>query len=98
MSFAEFQAADRRLVLLRALEAAAQYRANAFLLRRYCDSLGHVAGADVIARDLAHLAGLGLLELEQTGDVMVATLTVRGLDVATGRTEVPGVAKPAPGY
>lgn len=90
--------ADRRLELLRALESSAQYRGNAFLLRSWCDRRGHVVGMDVIARDLAALAGLGLVELAHEGEVMVATLTVRGLDVATGRTEVPGVAKPAPGY
>jgi hypothetical protein len=33
----------------------------------------------------------------QDGGITTATLTVRGLDVATGRTEAPGVQKPQPG-
>jgi hypothetical protein len=97
MSFAEYQTADRRLVLLKALESAAQYRANAYLLRRFADSLGHVVSADRIEQDLAWLAEQGLVTVEKTLEVTVATLTARGQDVATGRARVPGVQQPAPG-
>jgi hypothetical protein len=97
MSFADFQQEDRRLTLLKALENAAQYRANAFLLRRYCDSVGHVVSADRIEQDLAWLAEQGLLAVGHLQGVTVATLTARGLDVATGRTKVPGVQAPQPG-
>lgn len=97
MNFAEFQEQDRRLVLLKALENAAQYRANAFLLRRYADAVGHVVSADRIEQDLAWLGEQGLIAVEKTGSVTVATLTQRGLDVATGRARVPGVQSPAPG-
>lgn len=96
-SFSEFQEQDRRLVLLRALSSAVQYRANAYLLRRYCDAVGHVVGADRIEADLAWLRDSGLVSLAREGDVTVATLSARGLDVACGRTEVPGVARPQPG-
>ena len=96
-SFAEFQEHDRRLVLLRALASSAQYRANAYLLRRYCDALGHVVGADRIDADLAWLFDTGLVTLGSEGDVTVATLSARGMDVAQGRTVVPGVARPQPG-
>lgn len=97
MSFAEFQEQDRRLTLLKALENAAQYRANAFLLRRFCDSFAHVVSADRIEQDLAWLAEQGLVAIERPQGVTVATLTARGLDVATGRTKVPGVQQPQPG-
>lgn len=97
MSFADFQTTDRRLVLLRALQAAAQYQANAYLLQRYADSVGHVVSKDRIAQDLAWLAEQGLITLAQE-PITVATLTERGLDVATGRAVVPGVQRPAPGY
>lgn len=98
MSFAEFQSADRRLVLLRALEAAAQYRANAILLRRYCDTVGHVVSADAIETDLAWLKEQGLATLELVQGLTIATLTERGADVANGRASQPGVARPQPGY
>lgn len=96
MTFAAYQQADRRLTLIKALESAAQYRANAYLLRRYCDTVGHVVSADVLAADLAWLAEGGLVVLDTQPDITVATLTTRGLDVATGRAHHPGVAKPSP--
>jgi len=96
MKFAAFQEADRRLVILKGLEAAAQYRANLLLLRRYCDAVGHVVSSDRIAADAAWLAEQGLVELDAGGAIAVATLTARGLDVASGRVEVPGVQRPQP--
>lgn len=97
MKFSDFQDQDRRLVLLRALEHAAQYRANAYLLRRYCEAVGHTVSTDRLAADLAWLAEQGLLDLSEAQGVQVATLTARGLDVATGRAHVPGVQRPQPG-
>ena len=96
INFATFQQSDRRLVILKGLEAAAQYRANALLLRRYCDAVGHVVSADTIDTDLAWLAEQGLVALAPGVDIAVATLTERGLDVATGRAVVPGVQRPQP--
>lgn len=99
MKFAEAETQDRRRVLLRGLQAASQYRANGLLLRHYAEAVGgHAASADRIAGDLAWLGEQGLVELEQLQGVDVATLTERGLDVATGRATVPGVARPQPGY
>jgi hypothetical protein len=97
MKFADFQAADRRLVLLRGLEPCVLFTANAFLLRTFAESVGHVVSADTIETDLAWLAEQGLLTVNRSGGVTVATLTTRGLDVATGRATVPGVKRPEPG-
>jgi hypothetical protein len=97
MNFDQYQTEDRRLVLLKGLAAAAQYRANGYLLRRFADQVGHTASADRISADLAWLAEAGLITTEATApDVTVATLTARGLDVADGRAVHPGVAKPRP--
>ncbi|MBX3589070.1 MAG: ArsR family transcriptional regulator [Ramlibacter sp.] len=97
MNFAEFETEDRRLVILRGLESATQYRANAFLIRRYCDAVAHVVSSDRIEQDLAWLAEQGLVTVERPEGVTVATLTARGQDVAAGRARVPGVARPQPG-
>ena len=35
---------------------------------------------------------------EDLGAVLVVTITQRGLDVAAGRTAVPGVKRPGPGF
>lgn len=96
MKFDQFQTEDRRLVILKGLEAAAQYRANVLLLGRYCDAVGHVVSADRIDADVAWLAEQGLVERETTGPIAVAKLTQRGLDVANGRAVVPGVQRPQP--
>ena len=96
MNFAEFQTEDRRLVLLRALHAAAQYSANAYLLRRFAESVGHTVSADRIEQDIAWLAEQGLVTRKAPEGVTVATLTQRGQDVADGSATVPGVARPRP--
>ena len=85
MSYQDFTAEDRRLVLLRALRSSAQYRANSYLLRRYCDAVGHGVSADRLAQDLAWLAEQGLANVERAGDVTVAVLSARGLDVGHRR-------------
>lgn len=97
MKFEEYQRADRRLTLLLALENAAQYKANHFLLHRYCESVGHSVSHDAILTDLRWLAEQGLITIEAAAQVTVATLTTRGIDVANARVEVPGVARPHPG-
>lgn len=96
-NYADHITEDRRLVVLRMLEKAAQYSANAFLIRRFCERVGHAVGADRIEQDLAWLAEQGLVKVDRREDVTVAELTVRGLDVAGGRTKVPGVQTPMPG-
>lgn len=98
MSFEDYQTADRRLTLLRALQGAAGYRAAQFLLARYLEQFGHVVSADRLQSDLAWLREQGLIKLEQPEGVYVATLTQRGHDAASGRADVPGVAKPQPGF
>jgi hypothetical protein len=96
-AFAEHVTADRRLVVLRLLEQAPDYRGNAFLLQRALDGFGHAVGMDRLGSDLAWLAEQDLLRLEALAGVSIATLTQRGADVAHGRVVVPGVARPAPG-
>lgn len=98
MNYEQSMTEDRRLVLLRGLAAAAQYRANAFLLRRYCDAVGHVVSAERIETDLAWLAEQGLATLEKAAGLTIAELSLRGLDVAQGRATAPGVQKPQPGF
>src|SRR6218665_2231082 len=97
MNYAEFLEQDRRLVLLKGLEGATQFTSNSFVLGRYAAAVGHSVSADRLSTDLTWLQEQGLVELEKNGAVLVAKLTMRGLDVATGRATVPGVQKPQPG-
>jgi hypothetical protein len=96
MNYGQFEREARRLVLLQALQHAAQYRTNNLMLLAYCEAIGHTVSGDALVADLAWLAEQGLATLAMTGDVTVATLTARGLDVAKGSATVPGVHRPAP--
>lgn len=84
---------SRRQAILMALSLAARYTQPVTLLRQTVDVIGYVASLDQIIADAAWLQEMGLLELK--GDV--ATLTQRGLDVATGNARTPGVSVPLPG-
>lgn len=96
MSFADVTQEDRRLTLLKALESSAAYSAGQFLLGRYCEQFGHQVSNDRLRTDLTWLQEQGLISLVKPEGVFVATLTESGLDVARGRTIVPGVARPQP--
>lgn len=98
MNFEEFQAQDRRLVLLRALENADGYQANTILLHRYCSAVGHRVSADRISQDVAWLREQSLITVVEAAGISVATLTERGRDVAVGNARVPGVARLQPGF
>lgn len=96
MDYSQFETQARRLAVLRGLQHAVQYRMNASLLRSYCEAIGHTVSADKLATDLAWLKEQGLVTLASSEGVQLATLTERGLDVATGRAQVPGVQRPGP--
>jgi hypothetical protein len=97
MSFADVMEQDRRLVVLKGLEASAAFKAAQFVLQRYVEQFGHVVSVDRVKGDLAWLAEQGLVNVVTPEGITVATLTQRGLDVASGRAVVPGVTRPAPG-
>ena len=97
MSFQDTITADRRLSLILVLQETPGYSANAFLLRDAIGGIyGHNVSIDVVRTDLAWLTEQGLVTSKSTGEVTLATLTVRGADVAAGRSRVPGVKKPLP--
>lgn len=98
MNYSDLVVEARRLALLTILEASAGYEAGDALLQMQAEALGHVASLGTIQADLAWLRDAGLaLVRELPRNVQIATITTRGLDVAKGRTTVPGVARPAPG-
>lgn len=88
---------DRRLSVLLVLAQTPGYSANAFLLRDAIGQIyGHSASIDQVRTDIAWLAEQALVTARAMGEVMLATLTTRGADVAAGRASVPGVKKPMP--
>jgi len=96
--FTEHLEKDRRLVILRALTEEPDYALNEstiqFLLKQY----GHGVGRDRVRLDISWLSEQSLVTVEDlAGRMMVATITQRGVDVASGNSSNAGVKRPAPG-
>ena len=96
--FRELLVEDQRLVILRWLEEQTDYALNDSVIQTGLDSYGHRISRDQVRGHLAWLEEQGLLTTEDVGrNCLVATLTGRGGDVATGRITHPGVKRPRPG-
>lgn len=94
MSYAQSVESARRLTILLALFFAPGYTLARAALRTQVELTGYLVSADRLATDLAWLAEQGLVEALELDAVR---LTERGADVATGRTQTPGVRRPGPG-
>lgn len=95
--YAELVAADRRLAILRLLAEMDGYSLNTSLLQAALDRIGHRTTRARLREDLAWLAGRDLVEMDDLGEITVAVLRERGIEVAQGRETCPGVKRPAPG-
>lgn len=82
-----------RRMILEALEAQTGYTAPDFLVREALEAHAIVIGLDRLRTELEWLAEQGLLEHAQG----MSLLTDRGLDVALGRADAPGVQRRPPG-
>lgn len=97
MSYSNAVSEDRRLLILRALAEANGYTASARLLHSFLRTFGQNVSHDLVESELAWLAEQGLVQAAREGAESIATLTVRGLDVAQGAAKAPGVRRPMPG-
>lgn len=97
MTYRDFLLADIRLVILRILNELPGYRANSSILSNALERFGHTQTRDQVKTQLMWLAEQGLVTVETVGPVIVADLTERGGDIATGRATVPGVSRPRAG-
>ena len=98
MSYSDVITADMRLVMLRFLvEADGDYRLNSSILHKLLEmKAGYKTPRDKMVTELYWLKEQGLVELEESGNIYIVTLTQRGLDIATGSARLPGVARPSP--
>lgn len=95
MSMREILNQDQRLVLLRSLSDCGG-DANESVLQTCLDTYGHRLSRDAVRSHLAWLDEQGLCSTKDVAGCLVATVTGRGLDVAEGRSTVPGVKRPRP--
>lgn len=96
MDYADHFNAHLRITMLRLLAGQADYRLNSSLLCDGCDAMGIAVSRDGIRTQLAWLAEQGLVTNADLDRLVIAKLTERGLDVALGKTRVPGVKPPSP--
>ena len=97
MSYSDAIAADIRLRILQQLAKAPQYTLPVAPLRTSLNEYGHDLAADRMNTELSWLDEQGLLMLRPVGATSIVVLSMRGEDVAAGRSQVPGVARPGPG-
>jgi hypothetical protein len=95
--YVDYVSENRRCCILRLLEAQSEYSANESVLQMALQQFGFSESRDKVRTDLHWLAEQELLETHIVGEhIVVAKLTTRGVDVAKGRTVVPGVQRPNP--
>jgi len=95
-AYAKYISEDRRLLILRLLSEMPTYKANSSVLYTALGAWGHAPSRDQVKTELRWLSEQGLITVEDIGasDVLLATLTARGQDVAAGRAFVDGVKRP----
>ncbi len=85
-----------RITLLRLLNEQPDFTLNESILTDLSEGYGFSPSRDRVRNEMAWLAEQGLVENDDMGGLIVATLTQRGADVAQGRVTVPGVKRPNP--
>lgn len=98
MSLGELLVQDRRLVILRLLDGQNGFALNESVIHTALEQFGHRVTRDTVRADLIWLEEQQLVRTATVAErVLVAHLTERGADVATGRSRHPGVKRPSPG-
>lgn len=97
MSLIDIENEQFRRDILSLLQQDADYALNDGLLQSALTELGSPIAYDRLQSQLAWLAEQGLVTLAKLPGTVVATLTVRGEDIAAGRAMVPGVKRLRPG-
>jgi len=88
---------DRRLVVLRLLAADKGFSHNESILRKLLAQWGHTISRDQVRTLISWLAEQGFVDVQDIGGYLVAKLTGRGADIASGAATHPGVEVPGPG-
>ena len=96
MSYREHEAQHLRLTILRTLLCDTDYQINESLLRDAIKVYGFGPSRDALRAQLRWLEEMALIEITDLGALLVARLTERGSDIATGAATIDGVKRPGP--
>jgi repressor of nif and glnA expression len=95
MSYADLLLQDARLVILRVVSEMPSQRANSSVLCSILDEkFGHALSRVEVKAQLRWLEERELVEIEEAGAVLLATLREKGELVVRGRVTVEGVKRP----
>ena len=96
-SYNQYLAESRRLAILRLLKESGG-SANESVLHAGTEQLGFRRESRTTIRDdLSMMVKHGLLKEEWFNDLMVVSITARGIEVTEGRISVSGIKKPGIG-
>ena len=87
---------ELRLAVLQLLAGSPGDGTNVHVVERALHKSGFQVSADRLRTHLAWLSDQGYVAPATASDAPVVSITVRGLDVARGLAEAPGVAPPRP--
>lgn len=96
MEYQQLITENQRLAVLKFLRDDNDYTQNTSILQDALTAIGLDISRDKLETEVNWLSEQGLVEIEHYRTVTVVKLTGRGLDVAEGRTLVPGVKRPRP--
>lgn len=97
MAYTDIVTQNIRLVILRSLAEDPGYSHNDSVLQALLGEFGLTCSRDRVRTELRWLEEQGLITInEVAASVLVARLTPRGADVASGAARVDGVKRPSP--
>lgn len=97
MSYHEELREHARIAILRMLEDAPKYTSNVSMMTQLLPKLGIGYSRDQVETEVRWLAEQSLLTVEDHAGFIVATATVRGVEVAQGIVKHHGICRPRPG-
>ncbi len=97
MSYQDELREHARIAILRMLEDAPKYTSNVSMMTSLLPSLGIGFSRDQVETEVRWLAEQALVTTEDHAGFIVATATVRGVEVAQGIVTHHGIRRPRPG-
>ncbi|MDG4811672.1 hypothetical protein P8629_01505 [Hydrogenovibrio sp. 3SP14C1] len=93
MSFEQYNTEHQRRLILEQLEKENDYAQNQIVMKQILAAYGQTLSTDKVLAEFAWLQEQDLVALDKFGGFTVAKLTERGLDVANGASQMPGIAR-----
>ncbi|WP_321276934.1 hypothetical protein [Thiomicrorhabdus indica] len=93
MSFSQHVTEHIRRLMLEQLAQENDYAQNQLVMKQILSAFGQSLSTDKVLAEFAWLQEQDLVTLSSFGGFTVAKLTERGLDIANGAAQMPGIAR-----